>query len=101
MRARLDGATGKVLLKALARRLLPAHLLERPKMGFGVPMAAWLRGPLRDWAEELLCRRALQDSPWLDATTIVAKWQQHLQGSVNWHPDLWTILVWQMFSARR
>ncbi len=93
--AKLRGATGKWLLRQVLDRHVPRRLVERPKMGFGVPIDSWLRGPLRDWAESLLDRRAMAAEGFLDATQVEEKWRQHLAGSRNWQHPLWVVLMFQ------
>ncbi len=70
-------------------------LVDRPKQGFGVPLAAWLRGPLRDWANDLLSADAVGRSGWLKPERIGARWQEHLSGRRDWSASLWTVLMFQ------
>lgn len=66
-------------------------------MGFGVPIDAWLRGPLREWGEELLRQKALDEQGLLDADQVLKKWQEHLSGKRNWQYLLWDVLVLQQW----
>jgi len=94
-RFKMRGGKGKWLLRQLAYRHVPKALLDRPKSGFAVPIGAWLRGPLCDWAEALLQPARLEESGLLDAAPIRARWEEHLDGRRNWHGSLWTVLMFQ------
>ena len=85
----------KWLLRRVLERYVPARLTERPKMGFGVPLGAWLRGPLRDWAEALLDERRLREGGLLDPEAVRRAWQQHLTGGWDRRFLLWNILTFQ------
>ena len=74
---------GKWLLRRLLDRYVPKELIERPKMGFGVPLDSWLRGPLREWAEELLDEQRLRREGYLHPAPIREKWAEHLSGQRN------------------
>jgi asparagine synthase (glutamine-hydrolysing) len=87
---------GKWILRKVLDRYVPRHLVERPKTGFGVPLAEWLRGPLRDWAEGLLAPNRLIRDGLLDPRPIRQAWEEHLSGRRDRHAQLWVIL---MFNA--
>ncbi|WP_275575018.1 asparagine synthetase B family protein [Neosynechococcus sphagnicola] len=86
---------GKWLLRQVLHRYLPLELIERPKMGFGIPIDEWLRSSLRDWAESLINPQRLQQQGFFNPAPIQEKWQQHLRGDRNWQYYLWDILMFQ------
>src|SRR5690606_2062609 len=77
---KIEGGTGKKILRRLLYREAPARLFERPKAGFAVPVGEWIKGPMRPWAEELLDRRRLAEQGWFDPAIVQRRWQQHLRG---------------------
>ena len=97
--ARFRDGQGKWLLRQILDRHVPRTLIERPKMGFGVPIDSWLRGPLRDWSESLLDPGSLSEAG-LDSVPILACWKEHLSGSRNWQYRIWTILMLQSWRQR-
>jgi asparagine synthase (glutamine-hydrolysing) len=90
------GRTKLPLRRVLAKHI-PETLLERPKSGFAIPISDWLRGPLRDWAEDLLSENALSESGLLEPAPIRAAWETHLSGRRNLQNPLWTILMYQLW----
>lgn len=89
-----DGQT-KWALRQVLYRHVPQALIDRPKMGFGVPVGAWLRGPLREWAESLLNQSRLRDEGFFQASAVAEKWKEHLSGQRNWQYHLWDVLMFQ------
>jgi asparagine synthase (glutamine-hydrolysing) len=89
-----DGV-GKWILRQILNKYVPQQLIERPKMGFGVPVDCWLRDPLRDWAEDLLSEKNLASHGFLNVVPIRKKWREHLSGDRNWQYLLWDVLVFQ------
>jgi asparagine synthase (glutamine-hydrolysing) len=96
---RIRRGDSKWLLRQVLHQYVPQKLVERPKMGFGVPIGEWLRGPLREWAESLISPRALRDGG-LDADAINAVWSQHLSGRHNQQTRLWPVLMFQAWRQR-
>ena len=88
---------GKWILRKVLNRHVPMELIDRPKMGFGVPVEDWLRGPLRDWAENLLEDRKIRDQGYFDAVLVRKMWDEHKSGKRRWHAQIWRILVFQMW----
>ncbi len=94
-----DGYSKRLLRRTLFK-YVPKQIIERPKMGFGVPIDSWLRGPLREWAESLLDEKRLKRESIFDPSPIRKKWSEHLSGKRNWQYHLWTVLMFQAWHEK-
>jgi asparagine synthase (glutamine-hydrolysing) len=95
LRLRVDSGRGKIALRRLLSRYVPEALWDRPKMGFGVPLDAWLRGPLKDWAAGLLDPQRLARGGHFSPAPVTRAWEEHLSGRFNRQYRLWPVLMFQ------
>jgi asparagine synthase (glutamine-hydrolysing) len=95
LQMRIRAGQGKWVLRKLLDKYVPREMMDRPKMGFGVPIDSWLRGPLREWVEDLLDEDRLRREGYLRAAPIRQKWSEHLSGKRNWQYYLWDVLMFQ------
>ena len=86
---------GKRIIRDLVYRHVPRQLMDRPKMGFGMPVENWLRGPLREWAQSLLSPDHIRASGYFDPAIVTAAWNRHLAGQHNEQARLWPILMFE------
>jgi len=93
MNLKIRDGQSKWILRQILYKHVPKELIERPKMGFGVPMDSWLRNEIKDWAWNLLNPEALKKQDVLDAKVILQKWDEHQRGRRNWFTELWDILM--------
>ena len=92
---------GKWPLRKLLKSYLPSKLFERPKVGFSVPISDWLRGPLKNWAENLLDPRLIEKDGYFNSKLITQKWHEHISGKKNWSNILWSIIIFQLWLDHR
>ena len=94
---RVHRGESKRVLRQLLARFVPPAMMQRPKVGFGVPIGDWLRGPLRDWAAGLLDEQRLRREGFFRPAAIQQKWEKHLTGQQDWHYYLWDVLMFQLW----
>ena len=93
--SKIAAGKGKLPLRNVLDRYLEAALYDRPKAGFGVPIGAWLRGSLRDWADDMLSADRIERGGYIDAKRVGACWSDHRSGKGNWQYQLWDVLMFE------
>lgn len=93
LEVKTGGGVGKLVLREVLRGLVPPEIIDRPKMGFDPPLATWLRGPLRDWAGDLVSSSSAVSNGWLDREALNTTWHQHQSGARNYDYRLWSVLM--------
>jgi asparagine synthase (glutamine-hydrolysing) len=99
MHQKIRAGQGKWLLRQVLDRYVPKQFIDRPKQGFGIPLADWLRGPLRGWAEDLLSPSKLSSDGFLNPVRVQTMWKEHLKGR-NYQHAVWNILMYQAWRSR-
>ena len=98
---KIHAGKGKWLLRQLLYKYVPRELIERPKTGFGVPLEKWLRGELREWAEDLIAEDRLRREGFFNVALVRTRWHEHLSGQRNWQYYLWPVLMFQAWLAEQ
>jgi asparagine synthase (glutamine-hydrolysing) len=101
MAMKVHEGQSKWILRQVLNKYVPSQLVDRPKMGFGIPLDTWLRGPLKEWAGDLLNEKTLRHDGFLDPVPILRKWKEHSSGNYNWQYFLWNVLSFQAWLHNR
>ena len=94
---KIKNGVGKSILRNILYKYVPRKLIERPKAGFGIPLGSWLRGPLRNWVEDLLNPHRLEKEGFLNAEIVNKIWMEHLSGKRDWSFRVWSIVIFQQW----
>ena len=94
---RIEKNRGKRILREVLYKHVPKQLIDRPKQGFSMPVNEWLRGPLRQWAEDLISKKNLPSDGLLNGDLVRLIWKEHISGNRNWEYRLWPVLMWQQW----
>ena len=101
MNLKLRDNVGKWILRQVLYKYLPKELVDRPKMGFGIPLGKWLRGPLNEWAEDLLSKKSITKNDYFNFEPIHESWIRHKSGKSNLSASLWGILMFQEWLSKQ
>ena len=101
MNLKLRDNVGKWILRQVLYKYLPKELVNRPKMGFGIPLGKWLRGSLNEWAEDLLSEKSIKKHNYFNYQIIQESWEKHKSGKNNLSASLWGILMFQQWLTKQ
>ena len=100
MNYKIKNSDGKIILKDLLKEKIPSNLVDRPKAGFSIPIGEWIRKPLLDWSENLLCKKNIEKSGLIDFQNVKKIWTDHKNGIDNSNL-IWSILTFQQWLLNR
>jgi asparagine synthase (glutamine-hydrolysing) len=92
---KIRNGQSKWILRQILNKYVPSELINRPKMGFGVPIDIWLRGPLKEWGSELLDYTRIKNEGYFNPEIVTNKWNEHQSGKRNWQHQIWSLLMFQ------
>ena len=92
---KIRNGENKYILRRVLDNYLPRKITNQVKQGFGIPIASWLRGPLREWASDLLSNDSLKNNDFINSKKVSYLWQEHQSGKRDWHTEIWNILMFQ------
>ena len=95
LQMKIKAGSGKWILRNLLNKYVPKEFVERPKMGFGLPLDIWMRGLLRDYVDSMLGEQVIKDDEFLNSVSVTKIWQEHLSGKKNHQHVLWNIIMFQ------
>ena len=98
---KIKDGKGKWILRNILNDFIPANFIDKPKTGFGIPIAEWLRGPLKEWAEALIDSSRLKHDGYFNAELVTNMWDKHLNKSRNYGHHLWSILMFQAWLGKK
>ena len=97
---KIKNKKGKWILREILKNYIPEDLYERPKSGFAIPLAQWLRGPLKEWANSLINKKTINEEGYFYFENIEKMWSEHLTGRYDWSSRLWCILIFQSWLSK-
>ena len=95
MRLKIDKKINKVILRKILSKYLPKNIIDNQKSGFNAPIDQWLRGPLKEWSEDIIFSKNFKISPYFDHSKVTSLWKEHISERRNLYRPLWSILIFQ------
>ena len=101
MNMKIRNGQTKWALRQILYRYVPKNLIDRPKSGFEIPLSLWLKGPLKEWAQDLLNKSRIDQEGIFNSEMIEKTWNEHISGEYNWSSKLWSILMFQCWYEKQ